>query len=228
MVDTSIDAPEGGGAAIPIKLHVAGPRGSDDPTAYSSTRALIAELLASQPAAGAKKDADSKPPVVAIESLLSAKQGRGAHPGQDLVCGVLVSETRTELLMLRSQAMDNMWRFPGGQAGDDETLVSALARTLYDEIGAEIDSKGRPPVLLHMQQHGEWWVHTFLVFGYRGATAEHFDQRVNVEWKTVDEIRAAWRAGDFTRKPIRRSWGALPSPLPTPTHPYPPLPTPPL
>ena len=128
MVDTSIDAPEGGGAAIPIKLHVAGPRGSDDPTAYSSTRALIAELLASQPAAGAKKDADSKPPVVAIESLLSAKQGRGAHPGQDLVCGVLVSETRTELLMLRSQAMDNMWRFPGGQAGDDETLVSALAR----------------------------------------------------------------------------------------------------
>ena len=74
----------------------------------------------------------------------------------DLIGGVAVIEKEGRTLLIRqsqSKPLGGQWRYPGGKFGEGEDPIDGLKREIREELGLEIEIKGREPVFVAASEY---------------------------------------------------------------------------
>ena len=81
-----------------------------------------------------------------------ARPAGSPRPWVDVAVGVLVQADGRFLLTTRppGKAYEGHWEFPGGKIEPGETVVQALARELFEELGITLLGEAEPMQTLHM------------------------------------------------------------------------------
>lgn len=87
--------------------------------------------------------------------------------------GIVLNSDRHVLMARRSVRLSRyagQWEFPGGATRDGESILEALARELWEEVGVVV---GGSPVLVREgrsldDEGADWWTSTFLIEIFTG------------------------------------------------------------
>ena len=121
---------------------------------------------------------------------------RGLLDHSDLrACGAVVYAKKTNrvLFLLRSgEKHQNTWALAGGKAEGSETVLEALQRELYEEIGLDVADRKLMPLELFKSKDNRFEYHTFVCL-----VEEEFVPHLNEEHKGY-----AWCDVDSFPKPL--------------------------
>jgi len=98
-----------------------------------------------------------------IQELLPVKKRRGALPHKDMTAGIVANGRGGILIVQRplEGLLGGLWKFPGGERRQGESLRSALKRNTRDELGIEVTTKKAVISVKHAYTHFRITLHAF-------------------------------------------------------------------
>ncbi|MBK7353649.1 MAG: Nudix family hydrolase [Nitrosomonas sp.] len=81
------------------------------------------------------------------------------------------------------------WEFPGGKIEKDESVLQALARELYEELGIQIEQASPWITRIYAYQHATVRLHFYRVFNWHGELIGRENQQLS--WQTPDKVVVA-------------------------------------